>query len=172
MTLVEFTDYQCPFCNRFFTNTFSELKQNFIDTGKLRFVLKDLPLAFHKNARPAAQAAHCAGEQDKYWSMHDKLYENAAKLDPKYLMDYARELSLDMAAFSECVEKKRHLAAIDQDAEEALAAGITGTPTFVVGNSGKDTIDGVTIRGAQPYQTFEGTINNLLNKVKVTQTEK
>ena len=75
ITLVEFTDYQCPFCRRFYTNTLSKIKAQYIDTGKVRLVLRDLPLAFHSKARPAAKATHCAGEQGKYWEMHDALFE-------------------------------------------------------------------------------------------------
>ena len=172
VTLVEFTDYQCPFCNRFFMNTLPKIKEEFIDTGKARLVIKDVPLAIHKNARPAAQAAHCAGEQDHFWPMHDILFKNSTKLDPNLLPDYARELSLDMTAFSECLENKRHLAAIDKDADDARLAGIRGTPSFVVGKSAEDIINGVMIRGAQPYQAFEAAINKLLNEAKATQAQK
>lgn len=172
VTLVEFTDYQCPFCNRFFKDTFSKIKQDFIDSGKVRFVVKDLPLAFHQNARPAAQAAHCAGEQNKFWPMHDKLFENALKLEPNHLPGYAQELGLDMVAFNDCVGKKRHLAAIDKEANEAQMAGIRGTPSFVVGKSAEDIINGVMIRGAQPYQAFEAAINKLLGEAKAAETQK
>ena len=167
LTLVEFTDYQCPYCNRFFKNTFPQLKKNFIDTGKLRLVVKDLPLAFHRNARPAAQAAHCAGDQKKFWPMHDKLYENGKRLNPENLPGYAKELALDVSAFKECIAQKSHLTAIDKDEKEARAAGITGTPTFVLGKTRKDIIDGVKIRGARPYRIFATEILKLLKSAKV-----
>jgi protein-disulfide isomerase len=74
VTLIEFTDYECPFCKKSYKNAMRKLKKEYIDTGKLRLVVRDFPLPFHKNARPAANAAHCAGEQDKFWPMHDALY--------------------------------------------------------------------------------------------------
>lgn len=165
ITLVEFTDYQCPFCNRFFKTTFPALKKAYIDTGKMRFVVKDLPLAFHANARKAAQAAHCAGDQGKFWAMHDILYSNATRLQEAALAGYADRISLDLPAFLGCLESGRHLATIDSDAAEAGAAGIRGTPSFVLGPSTDDVIGGVHIRGAQPFAVFEGQIKALLQKV-------
>jgi protein-disulfide isomerase len=165
LTLVEFTDYQCPFCNRFFKTTFPALKKAYIDTGKVRFVVKDLPLPIHKNARKAAQAAHCAGDQGRFWAMHDTLYENAAELEETALLGYAEALSLDLPAFRGCLASDRHFAAIDGDAAEAAAAGIRGTPGFVLGLTTDDFIDGVHIRGAQPFAAFDKQIKALLQKV-------
>jgi protein-disulfide isomerase len=167
VTLVEFTDYQCPYCSRFFRNTLPSIKRDFIDTGKVRLVVKDLPLSFHANARKAAQAAHCAGEQDAFWPMHDKLFENNRRLEAQQLPGYAAALKLDVDAFTGCLASKRHLAAISSDSAHARTAGITGTPSFIVGASTKDVIDGVGIRGAQPYTVFKAQIEKLLAKPKL-----
>lgn len=164
VTLIEFTDYQCPFCRRFFQTTFPALKKAYIDTGKLRFVVRDLPLPFHTNARKAAQAAHCAGDQGQFWAMHDLLYENASRLQETALPGYAERLSLDLPAFRACLESDRHLAAIDSDAAEANKVGIRGTPGFVLGLSTEDVVEGIHIRGAQPFGTFDGHIKSLLRK--------
>ncbi len=166
LTLVEFTDYQCPFCNRFFKTTLPRLKEKYIDTGQLRLVVKDLPLSFHKNAREAAQAAHCAGDQGRFWAMHDILYENAARLDAGLLPGYAEQLSLDVAAFEQCLASDRHLDDIDADSAEARRAGVTGTPTFVLGRTTDDVIEGVRIRGAKPYEAFEAEIKKLLEALE------
>jgi protein-disulfide isomerase len=171
LTLVEFTDYQCPFCNRFFKTTFPELKKRYIDTGKLRLVVKDLPLAFHANARKAAQAAHCAGEQGKFWALHDKLYENAARLEAANLPGYAAQAGLDAAAFRDCLASARHLDAIDGDAAEAGRVGITGTPSFVLGRTTEDTVQGEKIVGAQPYAAFAAKIEALLAEAGAARQE-
>jgi len=165
LTLVEFTDYQCPFCNRFFKTAFPELKKTYIDSGKLRLVIKDLPLAFHANARGAAQAAHCAGEQGRFWPLHDKLYENAARLQAANLPGYGEQAGLEIAAFRDCLASERHLEAIDGDAAEAGRVGITGTPSFVLGHTTADAIAGEKIVGAKPFAAFEARIEALLAEV-------
>jgi protein-disulfide isomerase len=166
VTLVEFTDYECPYCNRFFKTIWPKLVEDYVDTGKMRVVIKDLPLSFHKNARKAAQAAHCAGEQDAFWPMRDTLYRNARKLDADNLPEYAKTLSLDLEAFSTCLDSDRHLEAIDADAAEAKKAKITGTPSFVVGKTTENFIEGALIVGAQPYSVFQSRITAALGSPK------
>jgi len=162
VTLVEFTDYQCPYFSRFYKNTLPALKRDYIDTGKVRLVLKDLPLSFHAHARKAAQAAHCAGEQNAFWPMHDKLFENNRALEAGKLPGYATALGLDGTSFTACLASDRHMTAIDADAGQARATGITGTPSFIVGKSTDDVIDGLGIRGAQPFAVFKANIDKLL----------
>jgi len=163
VTLVEFTDYQCPFCSRFHKNTFFQLKKNFVDTGKVRFISRDLPLPFHKNAFKAARASRCAGEQDKYWEARHLLSSDPRNLSDQALADYARELNLDTDQFHTCLESQKYDAEIKQDISEANQAGITGTPGFVLGKTPKDgTMKGVKISGAQPYASFAARINKLL----------
>src|SRR3989440_6854912 len=101
VTLVEFADYQCPFCQRFFATTLPALKKDYIDTGKLRYVFRDFPLDMHAHARQSAEAAHCAGEQGKYWAMHDALFQHQGALDPPQLAEYARAVGVDGAGFDQ-----------------------------------------------------------------------
>jgi protein-disulfide isomerase len=166
LTVVEFTDYQCPFCRRFTQTTFPLLKRDYIDTGKVRWVVRDLPLAFHKNARKAGQSVHCANEQGKFWEMRDKLFENSANLENEDLSKYAGQVGLDVAAFDSCLASDRHLREIDKDSAEAKRVGITGTPTFVIGKPKGDKLSGKLVIGAQPLKTFAGTIDGELGETK------
>jgi protein-disulfide isomerase len=167
VTVVEFTDYQCPFCLRFTKTTFPLLKQKYIDAGKVRWVALNLPLPFHKDARKAAQAAHCAGEQDKFWEMRDILFRNPRKLNVENLPAHAETLSLDMEAFNSCLQSNRHLDEIDQDAKDAKAMRLTGTPSFIVGQTTSDEINGQVVIGAQPMKAFDAAISNALADKKV-----
>jgi protein-disulfide isomerase len=162
VTVVEFTDYQCPFCRRFTQSTFPLLKSEYIDTGKLRWVVRDMPLAFHANARKAGQSVHCANEQGKFWEMRDTLFKNSAKLGEEDLRKYAGDVGLDVSAFDTCLASDRYLSEIDTDSAEAKRVGITGTPTFVVGKSGGDKLSGTVVVGAQPLNVFKSAIDKLL----------
>lgn len=164
VTVVEFADYQCPFCLRFTRSTFPSLKRDYIDTGKVRWVALNLPLAFHKDARKAAQAAHCAGEQDKFWEMREVLFQNPKKLGQEDLPEHAVTLELDVEAFKACIASDRHLAAIDQDAKDAGAVRLTGTPSFVIGKTASDKITGQVIIGAQPVNVFSAAIKKALDE--------
>jgi protein-disulfide isomerase len=167
ITLVEFTDYQCPFCRRFYINTLSEIKKQYISTGKVRLVLRDLPLGFHANARPAAQAAHCAREQGKFWEMHDALFEGGGKLNRKDFTRYAEKIGVEDFPFQECMESDRHKEAIDRDIADAGKASINGTPGFVLGKTTENEIKGSLISGAQSFSSFKRQIDRLLAKLKV-----
>ena len=162
VTVVEFADYQCPFCLRFTKTTFPLLKQKYIDTGKVRWVALNLPLPFHKDARKAAQAAHCAGEQDKFWEMRELLFRNPQKLNTENLPAHAATLSLDITAFNECLQSDRYLAEIDQDAKDAKAVRLTGTPSFIIGKTSKDEITGDVVIGAQPMNIFDAAITRAM----------
>ena len=162
VTLVEFTDYQCPYCSRFFKTTLTSIKKEYIDTGKVRLVVKDLPLAMHPNARSAAVAAHCADDQDHFWAMHDSLFENNRQLQDEHLAQYAQDIGLDTERFQECFGSDRHNSMIEADVAEANGQGITGTPTFIVGRTTDDVVEGVKLRGAQPVEEFRTYIDALL----------
>ncbi len=177
VTLVEFTDYQCHYCSRFHTTTFPQLKKNFIDTGKVRFIARDLPLGFHKNAFHAARAARCAGEQDKYWELRHVLSSNPKKLSKAAIAQYAKDQRLDMPRFQACFESEKYSKEIKQDMADARSVGITGTPGFVLGRTSKSGVKGIfeeiqrvfkgtKISGAQPYAVFAAKINNLLVNAK------
>jgi len=161
VTIVEFTDYQCPFCQRFHVASFPELRKNYIDTGKVRFYSRDLPLDFHPNAMRAAGAARCAIEQGKYWQLRDVMGQNPDKLDLDHLVAFATELKMDPAAFKACVTSDKYKAAIQSDVMDAMKIGATGTPTFVVGKSTAEGVDGEVVIGAQPYQVFDEKLKEL-----------
>jgi protein-disulfide isomerase len=165
VTMVEFTDYQCPFCRKFERDNFAELKKNYIDTGKVRFVSRDLPLEFHPNAAPAAQAVRCAGEQHKFWEMHDAIMQDTATdLGADSILKYGDKVGLDSTAFRACVAEKRFGAAIQKDTADAGTMGISGTPSFVIAKTAPDQMDGALIVGAVPYAVFDSRIKDLLAK--------
>jgi len=166
LTMVEFTDYQCPFCGRFEATTFPEIKRNYIDTGKLRLIVRDLPLeGLHPYAMKAAQAVHCAADQGKFWAMHDLLFENQNKLDADSLNGYAtKNLGLNGATFSKCMADGKHLQEIAGEARYAQSLGITGTPTFIIGKTQGDTVEGRVVVGALPYANFAAVIDEALAK--------
>jgi protein-disulfide isomerase len=159
LTMVEFTDYQCGFCQRFHTVTFPEIRKKYVDTGKLRFVSRDLPLSFHSNASRAAEAARCAGDQNRFWEMRDRLVANADKLAQADIEGYARDLKLDMTAFKSCVEDRKYALAVKNDSGIASALRIEGTPTFVIGKTTSEGMQGEIVTGALPLEAFEAKLN-------------
>lgn len=164
LTLIEFTDYQCPFCERFETNTLPEIKKKFIDTGRLRLVLRDLPLDMHPFALPAAQSVRCAGDQGRFWDMKQLVFRNQSRLDTAALAGYAKELGLDADAFQSCMASGKHVADIKEDARYAQSLGISGTPSFVLAKTSDGAMVGQMIVGAQSFSFFETAINSLLAK--------
>jgi protein-disulfide isomerase len=161
LTIVEFTDYQCPFCQRFHATSFAELKKNYIDTGKVRFYSRDLPLDFHPNAMRAAEAARCASDQGQFWQLRDVMGANPNKLDMDSLMVDAADLKMDVNAFRACVESEKYKNAVQTDVLEAMKIGASGTPTFVIGKSTPDGVDGDLVVGAQPYPMFDQKLKEL-----------
>ncbi len=157
VTIVEYSDYACPFCGSFFEETFPDIKENYIDTGQVRFVYKDLVVV---GGDKAAEAAHCAGEQDAYWDYHDLLFQNLEQdrddwADSEIHAGYAEELNLDSQELVDCFEDGRYTEKVQRSTEEATGLGITGTPGFV--------INGEIVKGAQPYEAFEEIIERELN---------
>jgi protein-disulfide isomerase len=163
VTVVEFTDYQCPFCRPFETDSFAQLKKEYINTGKVRFVSRDLPLDFHPNAPAAAMAARCAGDQNKFREMRDAMMlDTATDLGPASILKYGQKTNLDMTAFSACLSDKKYRDAIKKDTADAGTLGISGTPSFVIGKTDKTEIAGVRIVDAVPFAVFDSTIKDLL----------
>jgi len=163
LTMVEFTDLQCPFCRQFATTTFDSIKRNWIDTGKLRYISRDLPLdVLHAQATNAARAARCAGEQNKFWEMRWTLMKNANLLSPAYISKVASDLKLDTNAFSACTASSKFDAAIQADMDEAQRIGIAGTPTFIVGKTSPAGIEGPLIVGALDYSRFDAKFKEVL----------
>jgi protein-disulfide isomerase len=165
VTLVEFTDLECPYCRAFHVGAFERLKREYIDTGKVRFVTRDFPLDFHPNARPAALAVRCAGEQGKFWEMRHVVTMNASTLGPMTYDRLAGELGLDAGRFTACVAAARYQADIDRDVAEATRVGVSGTPSFVLGaTTPGSAVEGQKIVGAHPFPVFEARIKALLGE--------
>jgi protein-disulfide isomerase len=160
VTMVEFTDYQCPFCQRFHQTVFTELKKNYIDTGKVRFYSRDLPLdSLHPNAIRAAQAARCAADQGQYWALRDIMGSNPDKLDLDNLVADATRLKMDAGAFRACLDTQKYKEAVQTDILEAMKIGAEATPTFVIGKSTPQGVDGELAVGLQPYTEFVKAIS-------------
>ena len=161
LTMVEFTDLQCPFCREYVTTTFEEIRKNWIDTGKLRYISRDFPLDFHPQALAAARAARCAGEQGKFWEMRMTLMRNANLLSPDYVTRTAADLKLDTKAFAACTASTRYDAEIQAETLEGLRIGVEGTPTFVLGKTAPNSLEGPMIVGALPYGAFDAKLRVL-----------
>ncbi len=167
VTLVEFSDYQCPFCRRFMKNTLPRLKTEYIDTGKLKYVFRDLPLdRIHPYARKASEAAHCAGDQGQYWAMHDVIFENQKAVQVENLKQYARGIGgIDAEAFDACLDGGKYADKVAKNLADGQQAGVRGTPGFFVGKTQQDGwITGESIRGARPYGVFHQAIEKLLKQ--------
>ncbi len=154
--IVEFTDYQCPFCARHFTETYGKLKENYIDTGKVYYMIRDYPLSFHANAEDAAVAARCAGKSGKYLEMHDAMFENQTEWESlpdanEQLAKYASELGINIRS---CQKDESVRQAVQADLALGSELGVSGTPAFF--------INGTLVVGAQPYATFEQEIESRL----------
>lgn len=165
VTLIEFSDYQCPFCKRNFQQTFPEIDKEYIKTGKVKYVFRAFPLeTIHPAAFKAAEAALCGGEQGKYWEMHDKLFTNQNALAPANLLEYAKSVGLDGGKFQACLDSGRQAATIRKDMAEGRKAGVAGTPGFFLGLTQANATVRATkfINGAQPYASFKDAIEQLL----------
>lgn len=156
VTIVEFSDYQCPYCGMFESNTYPTLKSQYIDTGKVKLVLKNFPLtSIHQNAQKAAEAGECANEQGKYWEYHAKLFANQQALDITSLKQYASDLNFDTTKFNSCLDTGKMTSAVQKDQTEGSTYGVSGTPTFY--------INGIELVGAQPFSAFQQVIDSELN---------
>lgn len=166
VTVIEFTDYQCPFCAQHSKTTFRAIQQQFVDPGVVRYVVRDLPLGMHPLAEKAAHAARCAGQQgkDKYWRYHDELFESQASLTGTSFAEIATETGLNAGSFEKCLRSEEIAALVRRDAEEAGNAGLTGTPSFVVGSATGGKVTGVVIGGAFPLPDFRRAIEGALRR--------
>jgi len=165
LALVEFSDYQCPVCRRFFDSTLPSIQKDFIATGKLRHVYRDFPLeGMHKDALRQAEAAHCAGDQGKYWEMHDQLFSHQLPPTPENLATYAKSIGLDSAVLQACLDSGKYTAAVRDSAADGQQLGVRGTPSFFVGTLGPDgKLKAVrSFLGAQPYPVVKKTLDDLL----------
>ena len=157
ITIVEFSDYQCPFCSRFHDETYQALLDAY--PGQIRFVYRNLPLSFHQNAQMSAEAALCAGDQNAYWEMHEVLFANQASLnnpegttlEQAVYNQYAQELNLDVTTFEGCMTSHKFAQFIEEDMAFSTNLGVQSTPTFFV--------NGLAIVGAQPLSSFQQLID-------------
>jgi len=171
VTLIEFSDYQCPFCKRHATTVMPQLTENYIDTGKVRFVMRENPIvSLHPRAEAAAVAVLCAGEQGQYWGMHDALFNDQRANTDEDFKGMAKTLGLDSAAFGSCLASDKFDTQIKADLAEGEKLGIMGTPSFVAGLTDPDDPAKVHltkfIRGAQPYAAFAANIDDLLKSAE------
>jgi len=149
ITLIEFSDYQCPFCTKWNNEVYARLLKEY--SGRIRFVYRDLPLVIHGDAQSAAEAADCAGEQGAYWKFHDALFSEKYGLGLDAYRKYAADLGLNADALIACVNEGRYTAEVNADASFAESLGVSSTPTFF--------INGIAVVGAQPYSVFKQVID-------------
>jgi len=168
LMIVEFTDYQCPFCKDYFEGAFQDIRKNYVDTGKVQYVLRDFPLDIHPQAVRAAEVASCAGEQDKYWEMHDTLFTEQDNWSFKddaesKFQSYAANLELNISDFNKCLDSGKYEAEIAKDIRDGLIYKVGATPAIFVGDK--------KITGAQDFKrTFKPVIEDELKK-PVQQTQ-
>lgn len=171
VAIVEYSDYECPYCKKFFEDTFNQIQKEYIDTNKIIFVYRNLPLSFHGEAAVVdANAALCAqGLKDNqaYFQMAHLIYQNSGLngkgITTENMIKLASSIGLDEAKFKDCLSTNKYKDTIDKDAQDASEAGISGTPGFVVGTLNADgTVEGELVSGAQPINTFKTIINKYL----------
>ena len=170
LTIIEFSDYQCPVCAGHFRETLPQIEKDYIKTGKVKYIFRDFPIeTIHPQAPKAHEAAHCAGEQGKYWAMHDRLFANQKALTPPDLSRHAEGIKLDLARFDPCLDSGRHRPKVMKGIADGLKAGVKGTPTFLLvlrGPDGELVNAAKGIRGAPPYDKFKAAIDSLLSPPK------
>lgn len=155
LAIVEFGDYQCPYCRVFHAETFRQLRSAYIDTGKVRYFHKNFPLRMHARAFGASVAAYCAGEQGRFWEMHDLLYAKQAQLGDALYIELIKKLELDATKFHTCQKSRPAQFAVRRDMEEGRIIRISGTPTFVIGHVDGDRVAVERVAtGAPAFETF------------------
>ena len=167
ITIIEFSDFQCPFCARFHVQTLPSLMEEYIEQGKVKLVFRDFPIQnIHPNALPAAVAAECANDQEKFKGMHDLLFENQKQWSGletssalSTFIQYAKDLQINEDEFRECLTEGKYLDEIRKDLEDGRNYGVSGTPGFFIGN---DDIGYVELKGAQPFDSFKKVIDSQL----------
>jgi len=168
VTLIEFTDLQCPFCGRYAKDTAPRLEREYVATGKVKYVSRDFPIVgLHPQALKAHEAVRCAGDQGRFWEMRTLVFQNQRAMTPADFERHAQTLKLDVAAFRTCLDNGTHAAAIRRDLEEGRAAGVSGTPTFFIGvtdPSGTKFKASRVLTGAQPFDRFKEAIEALLQQ--------
>jgi len=165
VAIIEYSDFECPYCGKYERDTSPQILENYIKTGKVKLYYRDLTSPTHPRAIPAARAARCAGEQDKYWEMHDSLFATQGALSDAALENRAQVLALDTKRFNECFSSGRYADELQKALEEAEKMGIDGTPTFFIGAvdaRGETMTVAARISGAHPFETFRSALDEVL----------
>lgn len=165
--IVEFMDYQCPYCIRHYQTTFPIINNKYIESGLIRYFVKDFPLDFHAKAEAAAVASRCSADQKAFEGMHKALIENTSRLGRDLYLDAASSLSLDIERFEACLDDPESLAKLKKDVASAIALGVTGTPKFLIGKITGDSLEDITvISGAQSFTVFERALGKLMGSLE------
>ena len=166
LTMIEYTDLQCPFCRQYHIGAYEQIKKEWIDTGKLRYIVRDLPIeSIHPQAMPAARATRCAGEQGKLWEMRHSILLNNQRLTTESFTTFAQDLKLNIGTFNKCfADASKFQAEIAKEMAEASSVGISATPSFVLGRTSAGQMDGVRMIGAQPFSAFDAKLKELSGK--------
>jgi protein-disulfide isomerase len=165
VTLIEYSDFTCGYCLKFFKDTWPRIQARYVDTGKVRFLYKDYPRADQGPGFDAASAARCAGAQGKYWAMHDRLFAAGGRLDKQVYLRHGAAIGLDQPALERCMNDGRYTKAIFDDRQEANQWGFHGTPGFILMRTATDPTEkepAVAIPGAFPFEMFADEIDRLL----------
>lgn len=166
IVLIEYSDFECPYCGRHAQGSYRDIERQYVDTGKITYVFRHLPLdQIHPSARKAAEAAECAREQGKFWQFHDRLFANQMALSATDLTNHARAEKLDVPAFQACLNQGKMKARIDADHAEAAKFGVTSTPEFLIGELNRDGRVRIARRvsGAHPFQVFQAALDKPLD---------
>ncbi len=164
LTLIEFSDFECPFCGSYVRESYPRLERDYVSTGKIQYVFRHFPLVgLHPRAMKAAEAGECARLQGKFWPLHDRLFANQKSLEPSSLVTHARAVGLDMKSFETCLDGQA-ASAVRADIGAGSRAGISGTPTFFLGFAQEDGSVHVVekIVGAKPYAAFQSVLDRML----------
>lgn len=164
ITMIEFSDFQCPFCRKFYKETLPQIKKEYIATGKVKLVYRDFPLSFHPGATPAAEGTECAREQGKFWEMHDAIFDEQEKQGSgtiQFTVDdvkkWAAKIGLNTSKFNQCLDSGKYKQEVEKDIADGLAGGVSGTPAVF--------INGKLVVGAQPFSAFKVVIDEELKRL-------
>ena len=171
ITIIEFSDFQCPFCAKFHIQTLPKIMDEYIKEGKVKLVFRDFPIqSIHSNALLASVAAECANEQGKFKEMHDKLFENQNEWSSKdtdnliiLFNQYSLEMGIEKEKFDSCLKNEKYIKEIQKDLDDGRTYGVSGTPGFFIGN---DEMGFIELKGAHPFENFKNVIDTQLKKIK------
>src|SRR3989344_596930 len=155
ITIIEYSDYQCPYCGAFVRDTLPQIEDEYVKTGKAKIIFRNYPLPFYEFAMKAAEAVECAGDQGKFWEMHDEVFTNQHAIAQKNLRNYAEKIGLDTEKFNACLESGAMNSRVKNDLKKGNSDCVSGTPYFIIGNE--------TLNGNQPFNRFKTVIDKQLS---------